>query len=96
MTHSLVTFHSNVGDFASFEEHLLIGHIESDDIEKIIENHLIGEYHEVEEPMQERTIVFAGHKNGDSIIVTIDSIARVSAEEALILQKYIPTMEPKK
>jgi len=96
MTHSLVTFHSNVGDFASFEEHLLIEHQESDDPEKLFEEHLISEYCEVEEPMEEGTIVFAGHKNGDSIVVTIVSIGTVTEKEALILQKFIPTMEPKK
>ena len=94
MPYSFVTFHSKVGDFACFEEHLIIQHDESDDVEKIFEAHLISQYVEVEEPMQEGTIVFAGHKNGDSIIVSIESIVELSTQQTIIMRTYIPTIEP--
>lgn len=93
MMHSLVTLYSEVGNFTSFEQNLLVEHDQNADAKDLVEKHLIKEYGEVEQPLHDGTIVFEGHKNGDSIIITFQNIMRVSPEEAEVLKRFIPSME---
>lgn len=93
MTHSLVTLYSQIGEFTSFEQNLLVEHDQDTDAKDLIEERLIREYGEVEQPMHDMTIVFEGHKNGDSIIITIQNIMRISPKEADVLRRFIPMFD---